>query len=72
MACGQERLLLVVSRKGVRRVPGRSVVADLSISLFGATCDRAERKIFQHGMDWYKVIFGPGRVEVLLASSVAI
>jgi len=72
MACGKERLLLVVSQPEVRRVPNGSVIAEIQLDLFGATCDRPERLIFEHGIDYYRVVFVNGRVDVLLTSSLAI
>ena len=72
MACGRERLLLVVSHLEVRRATDGSVSADIQVDFFGATCDRSERTIFEHGIDWYRVIFAKGRVEVLQTSSLAI
>ena len=72
LACGRERLLLVVSHREARKAPDGSVIVDLQVDLLGATCDRSERTIFRHGTDWYRVILGKRRVAVLLTSSLAI
>jgi hypothetical protein len=72
LECGKERLLLVVEPHEVHKVRGKEIVTDLSISAFGATCDRKDRLVFQHGIDFYRVIFGPGRPQVLLQSRLAL
>ena len=72
MACGKERLLLVVEPHKVHKVRGEEIVTDFSISAFGATCDRKERMVFQHGIDFYRVIFARGRPQVLLELRVAL
>lgn len=72
MACGRERLLLVVSQQEVRQASNGSVSADIQVDFLGATCDRADRTIFKHGIDWYRVRFEKGRVDVLLTSSLDI
>jgi hypothetical protein len=72
LACRKERLLLVVSQQEVLRASDGSVLADVQVELFGATCDRPERTIFEHGVDWYRVVFIPGRVDVLRTARLAI
>jgi hypothetical protein len=71
LTCGSERLLLVVSQRGVHRKQDGSVVADLGVAALGATCERQERKLFEHGIDWFRVIFSKGRVEILLTARLA-
>lgn len=72
MACGRERLLLVVFQQEVRQASNGSVSADIQVDFLGATCDRSDRTIFKHGTDWYRVRFEKGRVDVLLTSSLDI
>jgi len=71
-ACGRERLLLVVSQREAREAPDGSVIVDLQVDSLGATCDRSERTIFQHGTDWYRVILRNRRATVLLTLRMAI
>jgi hypothetical protein len=70
--CGKERLLLVVDPHEVQKATGDQIITGFSISMFGATCDRKERIIFKHGIDFYRVIFGRGRPQVLLQSRLAL
>jgi hypothetical protein len=67
LACGRDRLLLVVSHGDVRRLRSGVVVADVSITAVGATCDRSDRKVFEHGVDFYRVVFAAKRVEICRA-----
>jgi hypothetical protein len=71
LVCGRERLLLVVSQREVRRAANTSVIADVQVHLLGATCDRLPRTTFEHGIDWYRVIFTKSRIEVLRTASLA-
>lgn len=64
LTCGDERLLLVVSHGDVRRLRNGPVVADMSITAVGATCDRSDRKIFEHGIDFYRVVFAGKRLRI--------
>jgi hypothetical protein len=72
LACGRERLLLVVAKREIRETPDGRVIADLQVDEFGATCDRSNRTIFQHGTDWYRVVMVKGRVTVFRTVSLAI
>jgi len=72
LACGRERLLLVVAYRDVRRTSDGSVIAEVQMDLFGATCDRSDRAIFQHGTDWYRVVMLRERVAVFRTLSMAI
>ena len=72
LECSGVRALLVVSIQEIRALPDRSVVADLSIAYYGATCDRPKREVVQEGIDSYRVIFGRGRPVVLFQSSLAL
>ena len=72
LACGRERLLLVISQLEIRQTADGPVIADLQMDLFGATCDRANKAIFQHGTDWYRVVMANRHVTVFRTLSMAI
>jgi hypothetical protein len=72
LACGRERLLLVVGKREIRQTPDGSVIADLQMDLFGASCDRTPHTVFQHGTDWYRVVMVKGRVTIFRTARLAI
>ena len=72
LQCRGVRALLDVSIREIRAAKDGTVVADLTISGYGATCDRAERRVVQEGIDCYRIIFGRGRPVVLFQSSLAL
>jgi len=63
---------LVVAKREIRQAPDGRVIADIQMDLFGATCDRSDRTIFQHGTNWYRVVMAKGRVSVFRTASLAI
>jgi hypothetical protein len=72
VACTAERLLTVVVPGEIRRSGDGAIIVDLTFEDFGATCDRASREIFQHGADWYTVIFRGRRAEIRFTGSFAL
>jgi hypothetical protein len=69
--CAQERLLLEVTTQVSRKSQRGEVLVDVSLSSFGVACDRQERPFFQHGVTFYRVIFGRGRPAILVRSEIA-
>lgn len=70
--CGREILLLHVAASDPRRSERNEVIVDVSVSSSGATCDREERKVFQHGIAFYRVFFGQDRPVALVRSVLAL
>ena len=64
LRCGRERLLLVVLQHETSRLDNGSVMTDLTVVLVGATCDRPDRRIFEHGADFYRVVFAGSRIDI--------
>ncbi len=64
LGCGRERLLLVMAQGDVRRVKGGSVIANVTVTSLGATCERTDRRVFEHGVDFYRIVFARGQVRI--------
>jgi hypothetical protein len=64
LACGSERYLHVLRPGEAHRSPDGEILVDLAIESFGATCDRADRRVFRHGEDYYRVVLRGRRIEI--------